>query len=182
MKVEKIPVVELELLSKLMRDYIDEKPEINFLYKYKKNIESFKEIIKDKSEQKLDREILFNELNKQYFDIENKEKVTANIALLKDKKTFTITTAHQLCLFTGPLYFIYKTISTIKLCTLLKEEYPDYNFVPIFWLGSEDHDFEEVNHLHLNNKKIEWESSQKGAVGRMKNEGLNLLIFRLNKK
>lgn len=172
MKVEKLAVKELGILSKIMQDYIEEKEELSHLYKYKKSLSEFKRVIEDKSKQKINREVLSAELLKQYADIENKDLTISNIDLLKDEKTFTITTAHQLCLFTGPLYFIYKTISVIKLCKILKLEYPDYNFVPVYWMGSEDHDFEEINHLNLYDEKIEWERSQEGAVGKMSNKNM----------
>ena len=71
-------------------------------------------------------------------------------------------------MFTGPLYFLYKIISAINLAEQLKEKYPIYNFVPIYWMAAEDHDFEEVNHAYVFGKRISWESSQSGAVGRMK--------------
>ncbi len=179
MKIEKIPLTEINVLSKLMQDYIDEKPALKDLYKYKKTLSSFKEIISDKRKQNINREVLSNELKKQYANLEDTILVNKNIQLLKDEKTFTITTAHQLCLFTGPLYFIYKIISTIKLCKILKQEYPDFNFVPIFWMGSEDHDFEEINHLNIYDKKLEWERSEFGAVGKMRNTDIQKVIDEL---
>ncbi|WP_416171478.1 bacillithiol biosynthesis protein BshC [Algoriphagus boritolerans] len=81
------------------------------------------------------------------------------------KKTFTVTTGHQLNLFTGPLYFIYKIVSTINLAKNLQSAYPEYHFVPVYWMASEDHDFEEINNFKLDGKKYQWNSTQKGAVG-----------------
>lgn len=176
MKVEKIDVLDINILSKLLEDYIKEVPEVANLYDYSKNIGEFKRVFENKSKENINREVLVRELTAQYEAIEDKEKVSANIQSLANTNTFTVTTAHQLCLFTGPLYFIYKSISVIKLASILKENYPDYNFVPVFWLGSEDHDFEEINHLNIYGKKIEWESGQKGAVGRMKNTNISKAI------
>src|SRR5690606_31940934 len=99
-----------------------------------------------------------------------------NIELLKSEKTFTVTTGHQLCLFTGPSYFIYKIISTINLAEELKKEFPVYDFVPVYWAASEDHDFEEINHFHLFGKKLEWKSEQSGAVGNFKTKKLETLL------
>lgn len=181
MKVEKVAVAEINLLSKLLENYINEAPEISHLYDYSKNINEFKQIIADKKKEKIDRKILVRELKKQYQAVENSSEINAQIDLLAQENTFTVTTAHQLCLFTGPLYFIYKAISTIKLALLLKEKYPENNFVPIFWLGSEDHDFEEINHLNIYGKKIEWESGQTGAVGRMKNTNMSKVISEISK-
>ena len=75
-------------------------------------------------------------------------------------------------MFTGPLYFLYKIISTINLTEQLKSEYPDYNFVPVYWMASEDHDFEEINFFNYKGKKIQWNSKQTGAVGHFNTNGL----------
>lgn len=181
MKVEKIDVTEINILSDLIRDYINEDPKLAHLYDYSKNIGEFKRVIENKSKENINREVLATELSKQYESLENTDLVLENVKLLRQENTFTITTAHQLCLFTGPLYFVYKSISVIKLSMLLKKEYPDYNFVPVFWLGSEDHDFEEINHLNIYDKKISWESGQTGAVGRMKNTNISKTISQLSK-
>jgi bacillithiol biosynthesis cysteine-adding enzyme BshC len=87
--------------------------------------------------------------------------------LLGSGNTFTIVTAHQPSLLTGPLYYVYKIASTINLCARLKEHYPDYHFVPVFINGSEDHDFEEINHVNLFHKTIYWEEEKRGPVGRL---------------
>ncbi len=97
---------------------------------------------------------------------------SGNIQLLKDANTFTITTGHQLNLFTGPLYFIYKIASTINLCKQLKNEFPDHNFVPIYWMATEDHDFEEINYFNFKGKKVKWNKESFGPVGRLSTEGL----------
>jgi bacillithiol biosynthesis cysteine-adding enzyme BshC len=90
-----------------------------------------------------------------------------------------VTTGHQLCLFTGPLYFIYKIASTINLCKALKTNFPEKDFVPVYWMASEDHDFEEINHAFAFGKKVMWNSTQKGAVGEFSTEGLQEVITEL---
>lgn len=151
--------------SQLILDYLSHKKELQDLYRYSIHIDSFEKIIQDK--ESINRKILVQVLKEQYSKRLFSEQVNNNIHALSDNSTFTITTAHQPCLFTGPLYFLYKIISTIKLSQQLKEQYPSYHFVPIFWIGSEDHDFEEINHAYVNGKKISWETDQTGAVGRM---------------
>ena len=94
------------------------------------------------------------------------KKTKNNIDTILNKNTFTITTGHQLCLFTGPLYFIYKIITAINLSQQLEERYPKNNFIPVFWMATEDHDFKEINHIHLFGKKIAWDTQQSGAVRR----------------
>ncbi|MFM7024315.1 MAG: bacillithiol biosynthesis cysteine-adding enzyme BshC [Flavobacteriales bacterium] len=118
------------------------------------------------------RKLLVERLREQYKNFRKEEAVENNIAALLNENTFTVTTGHQLCLFGGPAYFIYKIISTIRACELYSQKYPAQKFVPVFWLASEDHDFEEVNHLYLFNKKIEWNKEAKGAVGRIGTDDL----------
>ncbi|UPT65893.1 MAG: bacillithiol biosynthesis cysteine-adding enzyme BshC [Sphingobacteriales bacterium JAD_PAG50586_3] len=88
------------------------------------------------------------------------DATAANIQLLKDDSTFTIVTGHQLCLFTGPLYLIYKLADCISLARQLKEWYPQHNFVPVYWMHTEDGDIEEINHAYLFNKKLTWDAGQ----------------------
>ena len=102
-----------------------------------------------------------------------------NIELLLNPNSFTITTGHQLCLFSGPLYVIYKLISTIKLARTLRASYPNYHFVPVFWLASEDHDFDEINHINAFGKRIQWKTNQTGAVGKMKLSNISQVLKEL---
>jgi bacillithiol biosynthesis cysteine-adding enzyme BshC len=106
-------------------------------------------------------------LVKQYATLQTHPAVINNIALLKKENKFTVCTAHQPNLFTGPLYFMYKILHTIKLAATLIEKFPENNFVPVYYMGSEDADFAELNHTYVNGKKIEWKKKQSGAVGRM---------------
>ena len=98
---------------------------------------------------------MFNILSKQNQGINLSKLSNQNILSIKDENTFTVTTGHQLCLITGPLYFFYKIISTINLCEELKNKYPKYKFVPIFWMATEDHDFEEINHINIFKKLLD---------------------------
>lgn len=111
------------------------------------------------------RQTLANVLKQQYADLPAAEKVRANIEALTDANTFTVTTGHQLNLLTGPVYFIYKILHTIRLAEELEAAHPGKKIVPVFWMASEDHDFEEINHTSLFGKKISWEQPQGGPVG-----------------
>jgi len=96
-----------------------------------------------------------------------KNSVLENISLLKSPNTYTITTGHQLNIFAGPLYFIYKIVTAIKLARQLKEAFPDKNFVPVYWMASEDHDFAEINYTNIGGKKVHWWYEASGATGRI---------------
>ncbi len=172
MQVHKIPFSEVPQLSKRDRAYVDEDVALRSFYKYPVSIEAFADVIKDKQKDATNRTVLVEVLNEQYAIYDQHDAVKKNIHLLSKETTFTVTTAHQPSLFTGPLYYIYKIISTINLAKQLNTSYPAYQFVPVFVTGGEDHDFEEVNHVNLFNKKLVWESGQKGAVGEMSTESL----------
>ncbi len=126
------------------------------------------------------RKELCQALIKQYTPLPDAKRSLQNIDLLQLNNTFTVTTAHQPSLFTGPLYFIYKAASCIHLAHQLQTEFPTFNFVPIFVLGAEDHDFAEINHLHLYNKTIEWNKEAGGPTGLMSTDGLQPIIQELS--
>lgn len=143
--------------SKLILAYLEGSPELRTFYKYDFDAEAILEVIADKSIESTDRNTLHQVLkcqNEQY--LSEFTKVNTHIDLLKEENTFTITTGHQLCIFGGPLYFITKAISVISLTQKLKKKYPNYHFVPVFWLASEDHGRGEVGQVNLFNKTFEW--------------------------
>ncbi len=120
----------------------------------------------------MSRTTLVNVLKEQYSNVEASERTLDHINSLQEENTFTITTGHQLNLFTGPLYFLYKIISTINLCEELSEKFPKENFVPIYWMATEDHDFDEINYFNFRGSKVVWNRPDGGAVGRFSLEGL----------
>ncbi len=172
-----IPFHNTGYFSSLICDYLDEKKALNPFYNRFPDLQNFKDQIEEKSHSKFvsetHRTVLASVLRKQYQNIEASELTFQNIELLKAKHTFTITTGHQLNLFTGPLYFLYKIVSTINLSKKLKETYPKYNFVPIYWMATEDHDFEEINYFNFKGKKLQWNKDSRGAVGELSTEGLD---------
>ncbi|MDP5011595.1 MAG: bacillithiol biosynthesis cysteine-adding enzyme BshC, partial [Crocinitomicaceae bacterium] len=107
------------------------------------------------------RSLLHTVLTDNYNDKSTSELTKKHIDNLLKEETFTVTTGHQLSLFTGPVYFVYKILHVIKICDSLKKEYPENNFVPVFWMASEDHDFEEIQSVGLFNHTMSWESEQK---------------------
>ncbi len=178
MTVKNIPYSDFPMFSKIDKAYIYNDVALVPFFKYDVSIESFKQIIADKKQDKTDRKTLVEVLESQYAHFQKFEKVTNNISNLKNENTFTVTTAHQPSVFTGPLYFIYKIFSTIRLVENLATYYPNQNFVPVFVIGGEDHDFEEVNHIQIFGKKLEWHipENQKGSVGAMHTETLAVML------
>jgi bacillithiol biosynthesis cysteine-adding enzyme BshC len=160
--------------STLIHDYLEQKSEITSLYNHFPTLENFEKQITEKQTNfdNANRIPLVETLKKQYQNIEISDSTKQNIELLAHECTFTITTGHQLNLFSGPLYFLYKIISTINLTKELKSKYPTYNFVPIYWMATEDHDFEEINYFNFKGKKFRWNKESTGPVGRLSTEGL----------
>jgi bacillithiol biosynthesis cysteine-adding enzyme BshC len=169
--------------TKLMMDYLDEKSELKAFYNHFPKIENFRKQIEEKSSNfNSKREILASELEKQYLNFDVSDATSNNIELLKDSNTFTVTTGHQLNLFTGPLYFLYKIVSTINLCKQLKKEFPEHNFVPIYWMATEDHDFDEINYFNYQGKVFRWNRESFGPVGRLSTEGLDKVFDLFSKE
>lgn len=158
--------------SNFFTDYISQKSKVSEFYNVFPSIENLGEFASKRQYNDNQREILVNVLTKQYADIENNELVLANIQSLLNSSTFTITTGHQLNLATGPMYVILKLITTINAAKELSEKFPSINVVPIYWMATEDHDFEEINHFNLFGKKHTWQTEQKGAVGRFEVEAI----------
>ena len=167
----------------LVTDYLDQKENLQQFYGLFPTLENFQEQIALKKENydaaggTEKREVLTGILKEQYRNIKISEATASNFDLLKEETTFTVTTGHQLNLFTGPLYFLYKIVSAINLARDLKKAYPQYNFVPVYWMATEDHDFEEISFFYLHGKKFQWNppKSEKtgGPVGELPTTGLN---------
>jgi len=175
MEIDCIPFRDTQYFSNLICDYLDEDSKLKQFYNRFPNIDNFKEQIQEKqsSYSALNRKVLVNTLNHQYKELNTSESTLNNLDLLSLKNTFTITTGHQLNLFTGPLYFLYKIVSAINLSKELTKKYPNQNFVPVYWMATEDHDFEEINYFNFKGKKIQWNRNANGAVGELSTEGLD---------
>ncbi|MFM9824572.1 bacillithiol biosynthesis cysteine-adding enzyme BshC [Flavobacterium sp.] len=161
--------------SPLMNDYLDQKSNTKSLYNRFPILENFEAQVQEKKANYTheNRAILVSVIESQYAKINPSTATLNNIKLLNNSNTFTVTTGHQLNLFTGPLYFLYKIISTINLTKELKSKYPSFNFVPIYWMATEDHDFEEINYFNLKGRKFRWNTNSSGAVGRLSTNGLD---------
>lgn len=179
-----IPYRETGYFSSLICDYLDENEQVKPLYHLFPTLKNFRKQSEAKAAvfPESTRDILVSVLEKQYADIPVSEAVQKNISLLKSGNTFTVTTGHQLNLFTGPLYFLYKIISTVNLCRQLKKEYPGSNFVPVYWMATEDHDFEEINHFNFKGRKVVWERESGGAVGKFSTDGLDKVLASFSKE
>jgi len=165
-------------LPKITLDYVNNDSSVFEFYGRDNQLENYQDQILDKKKN------YNNDFRKPLTDLlaSNYKKVPENsfqndaINKLKNSNTFTVTTGHQLNLFTGPLYFFYKIIDAINLCKKLKHKYPKNEFIPIYWMASEDHDYKEINFFKTNNKKFHWDVSTKGAVGHLEPSSLDSLF------
>lgn len=156
------------LFSKLVIDFLNDDNKVKSLYAHKPDLKGIEAAMKIKPKSGINRNVLVSELKKQYDSVTTSKKVTRNIDLLLNENVFTICTAHQPNLLTGHLYFIYKIIHAIKLSEALNQEFKDCSFVPVYYMGSEDADLQELGSVYIDGVDYKWNTHQKGAVGRMK--------------
>lgn len=172
-----IPLASTGAFPKLLLDYLQKDTSLETFYNVYPDLAGFKTLIENRKFTPEKRLVLVNELKEQYKNFENPPQ----IEILADDKTFVVTTGHQLNIFTGPLYIPYKIVTIINLAKRLKETYPAYNFVPVYWMATEDHDLEEIQSFRLFDKKHTWDTPQKGAVGRMRTEDLSQMAANFGK-
>jgi bacillithiol biosynthesis cysteine-adding enzyme BshC len=181
------------LFTALINDYIETKGTAQSFVNYAATKEGYKKAIEQRASFPTNRKVLVEVLQNQYTQLAkdindtnvlNKNNnnalnsslntkeafilVNDNVNLLLKENTFTVTTAHQPNIFTGPLYFFYKILHTIQLAAELKKQFPQDNFVPVYYMGSEDADLQEVGSYNLAGEAYQWNTKQKGAIGRMK--------------
>lgn len=160
----------------LLRRIYGADPEIMKLYPNAGMTADFSKQIHTKSDfPSKTREILANVLRKQYNGIA-KAPVFENIQKLENQHTFTVTTGQQIHVFLGPLYVIYKALTTLNLANQLSKNHPDKQFVPVFWMATEDHDFDEIRGTTLFGKKFNWNAQEGGPVGRLDTSGIDTMI------
>ncbi|MFA6468993.1 MAG: bacillithiol biosynthesis cysteine-adding enzyme BshC [Bacteroidota bacterium] len=141
-----------EVVTKLFTDYNTHFEHVSRYFSGNfKEKEAWEKKIADLQKRRYERNILQRVLNEQNRDYHSGIRTLANIDLLGNDNTFAVVTGQQLGLFGGPLYTIYKSITAVKLAQKLSQDFPDYNFVPVFWLEGEDHDFEEINKVKFIN-------------------------------
>lgn len=177
MSKQQLPIADTHAFSKLMRDYVAGNPRLQDFYHRYPKLEHFKEQLVEKQQSFTSegRKRLVQQLRQQYRNCETSNATLEHIEALTDENTFTITTGHQLNLFTGPLYFLYKIFAAINLAEKLADSYSDYRFVPIYWMATEDHDFDEINYFNYKGRKVAWERESNGAVGRLDTQGLKAM-------
>ena len=178
-----LPYKDTHSFSSLVNDYVAKDEKLNDFYAFSPDLEGISKAIEERKRYRVDRSSLETVLQRQYADIEMPGALKLKLIRLKDGSTFTICTAHQPNLLTGYLYFIYKIIHAIRLAHDLSKTFPDKHFVPLYYMGSEDNDLDELGTFRYGGEKYIWDADgQTGAVGRMNTQSLKKHLDELFKR
>jgi bacillithiol biosynthesis cysteine-adding enzyme BshC len=174
----RIPIANTDYFSAIIKDYVAEKPGLSEYYNRFPKLESFKDQILEKGANYslAQRLSLSDALQRQYEKLDTSIEVRNNLKVLREENTFCITTGHQLNIFTGPLYFWYKIINAVKLCEELKANHPEYNFVPVYWMASEDHDLDEIRFFNFKGHRLQWDQQTGPAVGHLDLSNMEVML------
>lgn len=176
----RFPISELEFFSSFDRQFSRLDPSLDAILPHPPTKGAFDGLLREKISSYTHRGRLASILEQQYHGLDLPDALAKNIHDLAHGHAVSITTAHQPLLFGGTLYFLYKALSAIRLAREAESWLPDQRVVPVFVLGSEDHDYEEVRHIRLLGKTMSWESDAKGGpVGRMDAGNIPELIEQL---
>ncbi len=191
-EVLRVPYAQTGRFSKLVVEYLEGQPELRGLAPFAPTAEGLDAameacIRREANGHSYPRAALREALDAQYAGLDMTEQLRANIDALGED-ALCVVTAHQLNLFGGPLYLIHKTVAAIRLAETLQARQAaagaQRRVVPVFWLGSEDHDFAEVDHFRLFGKTLRWEDAPDGAeqcsTGGMPLQGLEALYAQLD--
>lgn len=166
--------------SALVNDYIAAKPNLKDFFQYAADVTGVEAAIEGRKQYAVDRTLLVKVLLRQYKPLDTHPLVRENIESLHHSHTFTICTAHQPNLLTGYLYFFYKILHAISMSEQLNKRYPNQHFVPVYYMGSEDNDLDELGQFNFETNKYKWDADgQTGAVGRMDTKSLKPLFNEL---
>jgi bacillithiol biosynthesis cysteine-adding enzyme BshC len=145
LRFEDLPFSSIPNHSKLFLDYLADP---NALKKYYPNavanaVDLVSHVDEVLSNYSVDRNEICDVLDEQNRGFGGSERTEQNIEMLRSSDCVAVLTGQQVGLFTGPLYTIYKALSAIRYAERLSNS--GVKAVPIFWMATEDHDFEEVS-------------------------------------
>lgn len=176
MHLQQFPDFELRKLNELVHDYCTANDSLRYFFEVPPLRDEIAKYGEQRSFSSHHYAVLHEVLLDQYTGYSREKTVDANIEAIGNRQAVTVTTGHQLCLFGGPAYLLYKVLCTIKLAQVVQASTNELKVVPVFWLASEDHDRDEINHAFFKNKRFQWDTLQQGAVGRFRNDEFGSLI------
>lgn len=174
MNVVRTDYARLGLWSHTDLAYLQHDPALTPFLSYFPHASAIPDVIEKRKKYPTHRRLLAQTVARQYSQLGLNPPVSED--KLSRETTFTVTTAHQPTLLTGPLYHIYKLASTIHLAREIQKANQDLSIVPVFVIGGEDHDWAEINHVHLFGRRYQWEREASGPCGRLTLEGLGDVI------
>ena len=147
-----IPQTELPHGTRLFADFLYDFRRAGEFYTYNpfedSSFQQAAQAIEYGSDQRRQVAAVLREQNQRFFSPRAvPEKVLENLKKFESEKTIAVVTGHQAGLFGGPAFGLYKGLTAVKLARSLNERV--LPAVPIYWLATEDHDLEEVNHCFL---------------------------------
>lgn len=178
MHIEQLPLGETGYFTQLVEDYVSRDSFFLPLIQAFPMPQNMEKAFVEKEKQAINRSNLVSVLRSQYACLPHNALALQQIESLTKNTTFTVCTAHQPILFLGPLYVMYKTVHTIQLAHQLNQQFPEKHFVPVFYMGTEDHDVDEIAQCTFQGEQFIWEPQQGGACGRMKTSGIDDLLMR----
>ena len=183
MEPQCLPYSSTNIQHPLTQDYLGQAPNLSGFYNFTPDENGSREALNTRPAYPVDRPLLTRTLRQQYQSIgiesgrsSADEPVFRNIQALESEQTFTVVTGHQLSILGGPLFYFYKIAATIHLARHLSRQHPDKHVVPVYWMATEDHDFEEIKNVNLLGQTYTWEKEAQGPVGQLSPEGLPELV------
>ena len=178
MRKNTIPLSDTGLFSNLILDYVHQNESLSEFVDNFSNLNSIEKKIKNIDFK--DRKVLTSVLKRQYektvLNKSDKNKILKKIEILNNKNSYTICSGHQLNIFLSPLFLIYKIVSLISYKDYLNKKFPDFQCVPVFWLASEDHDFDEIKKIKSHNNEYSWNIENHTAVGNLSTATLDDIL------
>ncbi len=169
-----LPYADTGRFSPLVVDYLRSAPELREFYRWSPDREGLRAAADARTFDPAARTLLCDVLERQYAGMPVQPQVRQSLDRLRHPKALTVTTGHQLCLFTGPLYVPFKILNVVRLAGELSRA--DRPVVPVFWMATEDHDRAEVDHTWINDTKVQWPGQAEGPVGRLPLEGIGPVV------
>ena len=144
--------LELPSTNQFATGYLAGAPEIQRFFHYQyQSVSDYKERIIELEKRTFMREELASCIEKYMEGFPTSNKVFESLKKLTQPNSVVVIGGQQAGILTGPLYSIHKIISIIVLARQ-KEEELGIPVVPIFWIAGEDHDYQEVNHIYVENE------------------------------
>jgi bacillithiol biosynthesis cysteine-adding enzyme BshC len=167
---------EIPRTTRLFNDFLyDYQKVARFYTNYGRSVEPLADHARRVATQQFDRKRVPDALERINRRVGSPELTFKHIEMLRRPGSVAIVTGQQAGLFTGPLYTIHKALTVIKLAACLRDQ--GVEAVPVFWVASEDHDYEEVNHCKVVDREGHLQRIQYEASGHKTDEPVGHVVL-----